>query len=109
MSLSLDYAAALARITDADLAVTKLAGTLHRFAESMERFPGATCFSDIENEPAPPLGELMDGPRWYAPDFPTAENLQAALRERLEARREAKRIFNKMSFHERKGLPKVPA
>jgi len=107
--MSSDYLAALARIARADEEVAKLAHALRRFAENLERYPEATCFVDVENEPAPPLDELISGGRWYAPDFPTPDSLQSALRERWDARNEAKRVWEKMTRAQRSGAPRIPA
>lgn len=103
-----DYIAALDRQAAAQREIRRQAAILERFATNLLEHPGETCFVDLPDEPVPPLDELIPGARWYAPQFPTPGSIQAALRDRHEARAEAHRLWKEMSPQQRRGLPTPP-
>lgn len=103
-----DYARALSEFHTADQEVQRLAAQLGSFWERLSRFPGETCFVDIDDEAQPPLDQLIPGARWYAPEFPSPERIQLALRRRHEARAACARIHNNLSAQQLRGAPPVP-
>ena len=108
MSSPSDYADALQRFAAAEKTLAAMIRSIRRIADSVENYPGETCFAIINDEPSPTLDELMSGARFYSSDFPSPEALQAALRERFEAQRSAADIFAKLDKRQRASLPSVP-
>lgn len=104
-----DYARALSEFHSADDKVKKLVAQLQSFTDRLSRFPGETCFVDVEGEPQPPLDQLIPGVRWYAPEFPSPERLQAALRRRHDARAACARIHDQLSENQLRGVPDIPS
>lgn len=93
----------------ADSHVKELAYRLESFANAMTERPNDTCFVDVADEPRPPLDELMTGRRWYAPEFPTADSLQDALRSRFNCRQQLRTTWEKMTAAQRKNAPPPPS
>lgn len=104
-----DYAHALSEFHAADVEVSRLVAQLQSFTDRLSKFPGETCFVDVEGEPQPPLDQLIPGARWYAPEFPSPEKLQAALRRRHDVRAACARIRDQLSEHQLRGAPAIPS
>ena len=104
-----DYCNALAELNEASADLKHLGAQLQSFTARMLAFPEETCFVDIEGEPQPTLDQLMTVARWYAPEFPTPERLQAALRRRFVARQKALQTWEELTPQQRDGAPRVLA
>lgn len=103
-----DYARALSEFHHADEEVKRLVAQLQSFTDRLSKFPGETCFVDVDDEPHPPLDQLISGARWHAPEFPSPERIQAALRRRHDARTTCARIRDQLSEHQLRGAPAIP-
>lgn len=103
-----DYARALSEFHAADEELKELVARLKSFNDRVSRYPSETCFVDIDGEAQPPLDQLIPGARWYAPEFPSPERLQHALRRRHEARVACARIRDALGRHQLQGAPPVP-
>lgn len=103
-----DYARALSEFQTADEDVRRLVAQLQSFTDRLSKFPGETCFLDVDGEPHPTLDQLIPGARWHAPEFPSPERIQAALRRRHDARAACARIRDQLSEHQLRSAPAIP-
>lgn len=103
-----DYGRALSEFHVADQEVKRLVAQLQSFTDRLSRFPGETCFVDIDGEAQPPLDQLIPGARWYAPEFPSPNIIQLALRRRHDARAACARIRGGLSEQQLRGAPPLP-
>ncbi len=102
-----EYVEALNEVSAADAEIKRLVCELKSFTDRLSAFPEATCFVEVE-EDEPPLGQLISGAQWHASDFPTPERIQAALRQRLNTRSRAKKLWDSMHPQHARGLSPVP-
>lgn len=100
-----EYLSAIEAFEAADRDLQRLSGQLESLAYNIVNYPDETCFVGLDIEPVPRLDELMPGRRWEAGSFPTADELQAALRRRLLTRAAANELWTAMTSAQRKGAP----
>lgn len=103
-----DYIDAINAFHSADREVKMIVARLKSFVERLSEFPGETCFADIEDEPEPPLGQLISGARWYAAEFPSPATIQSAIRRRHDTRAACERIAAELTPRQLRGAPPIP-
>ena len=103
-----DYVDALNEIHAADRDLQQIVARLNSFTDRLSKFPGESCFVDVADEAQPPLDQLIPGARWYAPEFPSPDIIQSALRRRYDTRVVCHRIRDQLSKQQLSGAPPIP-
>jgi len=102
------YVDALNEIHAADRDLQQIVARLNSFTDRLSKFPGESCFMDVADEAQPPLDQLIPGARWYAPEFPSPDIIQSALRRRYDTRVVCRRIRDQLSKQQLSGAPPIP-